>query len=140
MLTVCPHCHGVNRLPEDRPAQDGKCGRCKNGLFQGQPVELDSDGFDTHVTREELPVLVDFWATWCGPCQAMAPVLAQTAQRLEPRLRVVKLETDRNPDIASRYGIRSIPTLILFRQGRELDRVSGALDLGSLTAWLEQHL
>ncbi len=140
MLTVCPQCQSVNRLPEQKPALEGKCGRCKGALFQGQPVELTAESFEKHVARGELPVLVDFWAEWCGPCKMMAPVLEQAAKRLEPRLRIAKLETDRQPEISGRFGIRSIPTLILFRQGREQARVSGALNLGQLLAWVEQHL
>jgi thioredoxin 2 len=137
---VCPACAAVNRVPQERPAIAAKCGRCGQHLFQGQPVELDAAGFERHLGQSGLPLLVDFWAPWCGPCRAMAPVLAAAARELEPRLRLAKLDTDAVPEVAARYGIRSIPTLILFKDGREAARVSGALPAGQLRQWIERQL
>jgi thioredoxin 2 len=137
---VCPACAAVNRVPHARPALAAKCGRCGERLFQGRPVELDAAGFERHLAQSGLPLLVDFWAAWCGPCQAMAPVFAAAARELEPRLRLAKLDTDAVPEVAARYGIRSIPTLILFKDGQEAARWSGALPAGQLRQWIERQL
>ena len=136
---VCPHCNGVNRVPEDRLAAGPRCGKCKRPLFDGHPVNLTAASFERHVARSDLPVLVDFWAPWCGPCKMMAPVFQQAAAELEPRLRLAKVNTEEEPQLAARYGIRSIPTLVLFRGGREVVRQAGAMDLASLVAWARQH-
>ncbi len=136
---VCPHCNGVNRVPEDRLAAGPRCGKCKRPLFDGHPVNLTAASFERHVARSDLPVLVDFWAPWCGPCKMMAPVFQQAAAELEPRLRLAKVNTEEEPQLAARYGIRSIPTLVLFRGGREVARQAGAMDLASLVAWARQH-
>ena len=136
---VCPHCNGVNRVPEDRLAAGPRCGKCKRPLFDGHPVNLTAASFERHVARSDLPVLVDFWAPWCGPCKMMAPVFQQAAAELEPRLRLAKVNTEEEPRLAARYGIRSIPTLMLFRGGREVARQAGAMDLASLVAWARQH-
>jgi thioredoxin 2 len=137
---VCPACAAVNRVPHDRPAAAAKCGSCGGRLFAGRPVTLTAASFDRHLREDGVPLLVDFWAAWCGPCKAMAPVLDRLAGELEPRLRVGKLDTDAVPDIAARYGIRSIPTLILFQGGREVARTAGAMPAAQLKAWLEPRL
>ncbi len=137
---VCPHCDGVNRVPAGKLGAGGKCGRCHGPLFSGHPLELDGSRFQRHTERSDLPLLVDFWAPWCGPCKIMAPVLVQAAAQLEPSLRVVKVDTDQEQGLAMQFGIRSIPTLALFRQGREQARIAGAMDLGRLLAWVRQNL
>lgn len=136
---VCPHCDSINRLPATRPASEGKCGKCHRPLFESHPLAVDGARLARHIQRNDIDVLVDFWAQWCGPCKMMAPVFEQAAQQLEPAVRLLKLDTDRNPDAATQYGIRGIPTLILFRGGRELARQSGAMNAASLLAWVRQH-
>ena len=135
VIVVCPHCHAANRLPAERLADGGTCGKCKSRLFGGTPVELDAANFDSHVGRSGIPVLVDFWAPWCGPCRTMAPAFAQAAKQLEPEFRLAKVNTEDEQQLAARFGIRSIPTVALFRNGREVARQAGAMDAGSLMRW-----
>ena len=137
---VCPHCNGVNRLPAEKLGAGGRCGKCKSALFDGQPVGLNQANFTTHIQRNDTPVLVDFWAPWCGPCKMMAPVFVQAAAQLQPQIRLAKVNTEAEQGLAAQYNIRSIPTLALFKGGREVDRVAGALDLQNLIAWTKQHL
>ncbi|HEU5283044.1 MAG TPA: thioredoxin TrxC [Burkholderiales bacterium] len=133
---VCGRCGAVNRVPAQRLEQSPNCGRCKGALLDGAPVELTGERFDRFIERNDLPVVVDFWADWCAPCKMMAPVFAQAAREQRTRLRMAKLDTDAQGAIAQRYAIRSIPTLVAFKGGREVDRVSGALDPARLRAWL----
>ncbi|NVK41328.1 MAG: thioredoxin TrxC [Oceanospirillaceae bacterium] len=134
----CPHCIVTNRVPVERLEQDPRCGRCKQPLFAGMPAELSVGEFDRLVAATDIPVVVDFWADWCGPCKMMAPVFAASAARLEPRYRFVKINTEQAPALAQRFGIRSIPTLLVLRHGREVARQAGALDQRRLEQWLQQ--
>ena len=136
---VCPSCDAVNRVPSERLGADPKCGQCHRPLFPGHPLALDEARFERHLTRSDLPLLVDFWAPWCGPCRMMAPAFEAAARDLEPGMRLVKVNTEEAQGLAARYGIRSIPTLALFRAGQEVARQAGAMDARSIAAWVRQH-
>ncbi len=136
----CPHCHTLNRVPSERREQGGRCGQCHQPLFTGHPIDLDRAHFDRHAGAADLPLLVDFWATWCGPCRAMAPVFDGAAREFEPRLRFAKVDTDAEPELAARYHVQAIPTAVLIRGGREVARFSGALPAGALRTWIDRNL
>ncbi|KAB7781837.1 thioredoxin TrxC [Methylorubrum populi] len=136
---VCPHCASINRVPLSKPAKAARCGRCKQALFTGHPVSIGSAHFDQHIQRNDIPVVVDFWAEWCGPCKAMAPVFEQLSTEFEPEFRFLKVDTEAEQELAARYGIRSIPTMILFWRGAEFARRAGAVNTDTLRAWLRQH-
>ena len=137
---VCHYCHGINRVPEERLIEGPKCGKCTRPLLNGSPALLDEQSFDRHLRRNDLPMLVDFWSPSCGPCMSMAPAFDKAAHKLEPSARLAKVNVEENPRVASRFAIRSIPTLVLFKGGQEVDRVTGAMDLDGLVSWTRQHL
>jgi len=137
---VCPHCNTTNRVPAEKLTANGKCGQCKLPLFTGAPLELTQANFMKHIQNSDLPVVVDFWASWCGPCKMMAPHFDRAARELEPSVRLAKLNTEIEQSIAGAFNIRSIPTLIVFKQGREVARQSGAMDAANLMRWIKSEM
>ncbi|MDO9190445.1 MAG: thioredoxin TrxC [Sulfurimicrobium sp.] len=139
MNIVCPDCGAINRVPEERLGQNPKCGKCGVPLLDGKPLELSAANFGRFVAKSEMPLVVDFWAPWCGPCKMMAPVFSQVAAEVKTRFRFIKINTEVEQALAQQFTIRSIPTLAIFRNGEEVDRVAGAMDAGSLKKWLLRY-
>ncbi|MGV3572639.1 MAG: thioredoxin TrxC [Ramlibacter sp.] len=137
---VCPHCHTTNRIQSDDLASAPDCGSCHRALFTGAPVNLSATEFERHIARSQLPVLVDFWAPWCGPCRMMAPAFEQAARQLEPRVRLAKVNTEEAQGLGARLNIRSIPTLALFAGGREIARQAGAMGAADIVKWTQAQL
>ena len=137
---VCPHCDGINRVPAARLGEAPSCGKCHRILFVGEPLALDAGRFARHTQNSDIPLLIDFWAPWCGPCRMMAPAFEQAAQRLEPAVRLIKVNTEQEQVLGAQFGIRSIPTLLLLHRGRELARQPGALDAAGIVNWTRRHL
>ncbi len=135
---VCPHCDGVNRLPPERLGDAAKCGRCHQALFTGEPVALDAARFGKHLARSDLPLIVDFWAAWCGPCRAMAPVFERAARELEPRARFIKVDVDAHPQLAQQFNVQGIPALFAFQGGKVAARQSGLADIAILKGWVDR--
>lgn len=140
MQLVCPHCAALNRLPDTRSPGQAKCGKCHQLLFTAQALAVSLAMFDRMLNKSDIPLVIDFWAEWCGPCKMMAPIFEQTAQQIEPRARLLKVDTEAEQALAARYQIRSIPTLMVFSAGKEIARVSGALDQSSLLAWINKNI
>jgi thioredoxin 2 len=132
---VCPHCDTTNRVPAVKLSAGGKCGQCHQPLFEGAPLALDSARFAPHAEKSDVPLLIDFWAEWCGPCRTMASAFARAAQKLEPGMRLAKVNIDENRELAQRFGVNSIPTMILVSHGREIDRIVGARSEADLVNW-----
>lgn len=140
LVVACPTDASLNRVPRTKLDRKPKCGRCHNPLFQGKAVELNAANFDRHALKSDIPIVIDFWAEWCGPCRMMTPNFEMAVPRLEPRVRLGKLDTEAEPAIAQRYGIRSIPSMVMIRKGQEIARTSGAMPTSAIVDWVEQAL
>lgn len=140
MIIMCPNCSGLNRVPNEKLSTQAVCGKCKGRLFTGQPIEMTGEQFLRALHKTDQSLVVDFWAPWCGPCKNFVPVFNQAAAQLEPKARFIKINTEAEQAIAGQFNIRSIPTLAVFKAGKEVARVSGAMDLGGFTQWVNQNL
>ncbi|VAW55223.1 Thioredoxin [hydrothermal vent metagenome] len=137
---VCPACNATNRIPTTKLSDEPSCGKCYGALFTGQPVELNATNFQQHVNRNDVPVVVDFWAPWCGPCKSMAPAFEQVSAELSPEVRLAKLNTEEEQTIAGHLNIRSIPTMVLFKNGREVTRKMGAMSAADIRSWVKNNI
>ena len=140
VVVACPSDASLNRVPRAKLGQNPKCGKCHKPLFQGKAVELNAQNFDAYALKSDLPLVIDFWAEWCGPCRMMTPNFERAATLLEPRVRLAKLDTEAEPAIAQRYGLRGIPSMVMIRKGREITRTSGAMPTSAIVTWVEQAL
>lgn len=136
---VCPQCSATNRIPQERLGDQPKCGKCKAPLFQARATELNDANFQSHITKNDIPVVVDFWAEWCGPCKMMAPEFQKAAEQLEPNVRLAKVNTEVAQQTAAQFGIRSIPTMIIFKNGKEVARQAGAMQASQIVQWVSQN-
>ena len=140
MITMCPHCSGLNRVDTDKTTKSPTCGKCKSALFTGKPIEMSGQQFLRALQKTDQPLVVDFWASWCGPCKMFAPTFSQVAIQLEPKARFIKINTETEQQLAAQFNIRSIPTLAIFKQGQEIDRVSGALSPQDFINWVNSKI
>lgn len=140
MIIMCPHCAGLNRVANEKLNKAASCGKCKNNLFTGTPIEMTGQQFLRALEKTDQPLVVDFWAPWCGPCQSFAPTFAKAVAEFEPKAKFIKINTENEQQIAAQFNIRSIPTLAIFQQGKEVTRLSGAMDYNGLSQWLNQNL
>ncbi len=139
MITMCTGCGGLNNIPEEKLVKNPNCGKCKEPLYKGKPISMTGTQLTRAIEKTDDLLIVDFWATWCGPCQQFAPTFMQVAAQLEPKARFIKIETEKEQAISAKYNIRSIPTLAIFKNGKEIDRVSGALSVSDFSNWVIQH-
>jgi len=137
---VCPHCNGTNRIPAGTVPNEAKCGRCKQSILDTKPIELTPQNIQQHLEKNDIPVIIDFWAPWCGPCKMMGPNFEQAALNFKGQVRFAKVNTEDQQSLGAQFNIRSIPTLILFKNGKEIDRVSGALEANQLVTWIRQKI
>jgi thioredoxin 2 len=140
MIIMCPSCGGLNRVPDEKLSTQPTCGKCKSNLFTGSPVEMTGEQFLRALQKTDQPLVVDFWAPWCGPCKSFAPTYSKAAAQMEPRARFIKINTEAEQQIGAQFNIRSIPTLAIFKNGEEVTRASGAMDLGGFTQWVNQNI
>jgi thioredoxin 2 len=142
LIVACPACNTLNRAPRDKleAGSKGRCGHCGSPLFQGHPVALNTQNFEIHAGKSDIPLVVDFWAPWCGPCKAMAPQFETAASHLEPKVRFAKVNTDEEQELAGRFRIQGIPTMVLMKHGQEVARQSGMMNAAGIESWVQQAL